>query len=68
MGGMVVPSTIEEVTMRSEHYTNGYQRGKKMLGALHHHLEGQDQKDYLDGYRVGQAEAMSRRGILPKRG
>lgn len=54
--------------MRSEHYTNGYQRGKKMLGALHHHLEGQDQKDYLDGYRVGQAEAMSRRGILPKRG
>lgn len=54
--------------MKSEVYLTGYKRGKSLLGPMHHHLSVQDMKDYLDGYRVGQAEALSRRNKVPFRG
>ena len=58
-------SHTEESEMKSEHYHNGYQRGKALLGPMHHNLDGQAMKDYLDGFLVGQAEAITRRGIRP---
>lgn len=51
---------IEGKQMRSEHYQNGYKRGKALLGPMHHNLDREEMKDYLEGFRVGQGEALTR--------
>lgn len=60
-------STYWDIIMKSEAYKNGYVRGKSLRTAMHHRLTGQDMKDYLEGFRVGQAEALTRRGMVKDR-
>jgi len=49
-----------DTTVRSEHYQNGFQRGRQGGNPFHHNLDKQAMDEYLEGYRVGQAEWLMR--------
>jgi len=50
--------------MHSETYRAGFDRGSKMLSPMHHNLSHSDMRDYLDGFRAGQAKYLSRTQAL----